>query len=95
MPRVLAAPKVDLALKFYFEFPELETSHIKELFGGVSRSAINNLKKKARAQMEADNIVTFSPSAVETDAAFKAWNINIEALKRKHKQYSKIRGDFL
>jgi hypothetical protein len=92
MPKVLAAPKIDVALKFYFEFPELETAHIKELFGGISQSAINNLKKKARKQMALDNVVTFSPSAVETDSAFKAWNLNIKNLKRKYKQYSNLGG---
>ena len=93
MPRVLAAPKIDVALRFYFEFPELETAHINELFGGISKSAINNLKKKAREQMVIDNVVTFSPSAVETDSAFKAWNLNVESLKRKQKQYARMRGD--
>ena len=93
MPRALAAPKIDVALKIYFEHSELESEHIKVLFGDISKATITQLKNKARNQMRLDEVVTFSRSAVDTDCAFKAWNINVESLKRKHKQYSKIRGD--
>ena len=80
MARSVSAPKVEIAVMVYAKYSELGTEQIKELFGDISNSTVHKLKIRAREQMEKDGTAVFDKRSVDTDSAYKAWNLDIKAL---------------
>lgn len=94
MGRATVAPNVETAVRIYSEYSELENEHIRELFNyNISTTTIGSLKNRAREQMVEDGTKTFSRTAVDTDSAFKAWNLDVKLLEAKYKRLMRLRGE--
>ncbi len=63
--------------------PELTNKDICELFGipTGNRKKVADMKKMAKEEERAGNVPSWNPLTVNTRCAFRAWGIDIEALK--------------
>ena len=83
--RTPAITSIDTAIRLYYEKVELGNKDIIELFGEHSSTTIARLKKRAREQMIADDVMAWNDLRVNTASAYKAWGIDIEDLKFRRK----------
>lgn len=74
-----------IAVETYYSKPELENRDIRTLLGVKSGASVAKFKELARQEMVSQGMSTFSKSAVNTDCAYTAWNLNIEELKARYK----------
>lgn len=82
---------IDTAIRIYYQYPELESAEIQELFGGcISDFSIHKRKKEARKLMIEREIFTWSPTAVETKSAYEAWEIDVESLEIRREKLKEL-----
>ncbi len=93
MARSVSAPNVEVAVMVYAKYSELGTDQIRELFGEISDSTVHKLKTRAREQMEKDGAAVFDKRSVDTDSAYKAWNLDIKALEVRYRRLIRLRGE--
>ncbi len=86
--RIPQITSIETALRLYYERIELSSSDIKELFGKVSDCTVAKLKNRAREIMREENTPVWNARNVNTEAAYKAWGLEIESLERR---FAKIR----
>ncbi len=89
--RIPQITDIETAIRLYYERIELSNADIRELFGDLSPATISKLKKKAREIMSRENIPEWSAQNVNTEAAFKAWGLDISDLERRYKKLSSIK----
>lgn len=80
------------AFNIYYEHYELDSAQIKELFG-CSSSTATKLKKAARRYQEAQGVMTFSDTTVNTKCAYEAWGIDIADIEKRVRRYQKIKKE--
>lgn len=90
MPKTVALTNIETALKLYLEKVELENKDIKQLFGVKNFSTIKRLKEPVLELMRERGVPTFSPSAVNTECAFEAWNLDVQKLERNLKKMTAL-----
>lgn len=78
------------AIRLYYGRVELSNADIRELFGEISSATIAKLKKKARAQMTADNCYVWNANCVNTQAAYTAWQIDINDIEKRYAKLKKL-----
>lgn len=82
---------VETAIKIYYSKIELHNEDVKELFPTVkSKATITRLKKKAREIMAENNILSYNAQAVNTQAAFMAWGLDIKDLETRYNKLKKF-----
>lgn len=69
-----------LAVRLWYEQPEIGTTEIRAIFG-CSTGTAQKLKRRAREQMELDGVMSFNSRAVNTVSAYKSWGIDIRRLE--------------
>ena len=79
---------VESALSVYYTYPQLRNAEIQEVFGHLSKAKVCQLKELAREKMSELGIPLWNATAVDTNAAYQAWGLNITDLERR---YAKIR----
>lgn len=77
-----AVTSLETALKIYYSKLQLDNADIEELFGRHANSTICALKKLARNYMIEHNIISYNSRAVDTEAAYKAWGLDVEKIER-------------
>lgn len=80
MPQITS---IATAIRLYYQRTELSNRDIEELFGKHSRSTINKLKDLARQQMVEKDVPSWNSRLVNTEAAYKAWGLNIDNLEMR------------
>lgn len=94
MGKLISAPNVETAVRIYAEYSELGTEQIRELFGNnICDASILKLKQRAIEQMKKDGTATFGKYSVDTDSAYKAWNLDIKVLEARYKRLVRLRGE--
>lgn len=88
--RTIKYKDIDTAIRIYYENVELGSAEIKELFGTTSSSTVTKLKNEARCLMRDEGIKSFANHAVVTEAAYRAWHIDIEALEKRRAKLKKL-----
>lgn len=77
------------AVEIYYENYELGNREITELFGcGVTTA--QNLKRLAKAKMAEEGIMQRVSHCVSTDAAYRAWGLDIDSLERRVRRADKV-----
>ncbi len=84
--RIPQLKSIETAIRLYYERIELSNSDIKELFGSIGSATISKLKKKAEEVMTEENITRWNTRHVNTEAAYKAWGLDIADLERRQKR---------
>lgn len=82
--RKVGVPQIsslETAIRLYYERVELSSKDIKELFG-CSASTATGLKQAALEQMEKEDLPRWSQHNVNTEAAYRAWGLEIATLER-------------
>ncbi len=84
--RIPQLKNIETAIRLYYERIELSNSDIRELFGNLSSTTMVKLKKKAEEVMTEENIMRWNTLCVNTEAAYKAWGLDIADLERRQKK---------
>lgn len=75
-------PDAEKALTLYYTKSEIDNADIRELFD-CNISTATRLKKQVRAEMAKTGVKTWLAKNVDTQTAFKVWQIDVDALERK------------
>lgn len=78
------------ALQIYYRHPELGNAEITELFGKRSSATICRLKRIAKDEMNAKNILSYGANKVNTTVAFDVWGIDIDDLEKRMQKMKKL-----
>ncbi len=81
---------IDAAIRIFYQYPEIGSKEMAELFTCHSRSTINRLKKLAYEQMIQDNVYRHGMYKINTSSAYKAWGIDIEDLEKRRSKLQKL-----
>lgn len=74
------------AIELYLKRSELSTQDIEALFGNISKGSMVKLKQLAREKIAEKGIRVWNPRHVNTEAAYEAWGLDIEDLKRRYRE---------
>lgn len=88
--RVPQVRDIETALRLYYERLELSNKDIKELFG-VAPSTISRLKALVREAQEREGVQCWNATHVNTEAAYKAWGLDIQKMERNYKRLQSLR----
>ena len=81
---------VESALSVYYTYPQLKNTEIKEVFGHLSNAKLCQLKELAREKMNELGIPLWNATAVDTNAAYQAWGLNVTDLERRYAKIKKM-----
>lgn len=81
---------VETAVNLFYSKPDLFNDDIRALFECVSDSTITRLKNKARAYMIENDMPSWNATAVNTEAAYKSWGLDIADLERRYKKLKQL-----
>lgn len=92
MTRVRVPQIVDIgtAIRIFYERHELSNTDIKGIFGNISSATVCKLKNRAREQMEEDSVPCWNAKLVNTEAAYKAWGLEIDRLEKSYAKLKKL-----
>ena len=81
---------INKAVELYYSRLQLDGRDISELFGGVSRPVVCQLRKKARLVMAERGLPLWDSRHVETRAAYEAWGLDIADLEARRKKLKSL-----
>lgn len=85
-------PDMSLALRFYYEKPELTSADIKQLFDVCGATATQKKREVLNEMAKQDPPVrTWQRGAINTKIAYKVWGLNVEDIENRLKKLSKLR----
>jgi hypothetical protein len=90
--RIPKIASIQEAVEIYYQNITLGNKEINALFGGIGSDKISELKKAARAQMEADSVPSYNGFDVSTISAYKAWGLDINDLTNRYRIMKKVLG---
>lgn len=73
MTNVPMIASVETAVTAYYTKPQLGNAEINEIFGGLSKGKVCQLKVLAREKMKELGIPLMNNRTVDADAAYQAW----------------------
>lgn len=88
--RVPQVRDIETALRLYYERLELSNKDIKELFE-TSAGTVYRLKALAKEEMDAMGIPCWNATHVNTEAAYKAWGLDVQKMERNYKRLQSLR----
>ena len=81
---------IPTALRIYYQYPEIGSKEIRELFGGGANSTVAKLKKSAWDKMTENGISNFGAHKVNTKCAYEAWGIDVDDLEKRLSKLQKL-----
>ena len=91
--RVPQVVDIETAVVMYYNKLALRNDDIRALFGAnICRARICKLKEMARQVMYDENMMSLDDTSVRTEAAYKAWGLDIADLERRLHKLRKIQG---
>lgn len=81
---------IETAIRIYYQYPEIGSKEMAELFIRHSKSTINRLKRLAYEQMIKDDVYSHGMYKVNTTSAFTAWGIDIDDLEKRRSKLLKL-----
>lgn len=88
--RVPQVRNIEAALRLYYERLELSNKDIKDLFE-TSAGTVYRLKALAKEEMDAMGIPCWNATHVNTEAAYKAWGLDVQKMERNYKRLQSLR----
>lgn len=90
MVRVPQIQNLETAIRIYYERIELRNADIREIFGGICNDTVCSLKRVAKDKMKENDIPSWDAKAVNTEAAFEAWGLDIADLEKRLNKLKKL-----
>ena len=90
MIRIPQIQSLETAIRIYYERIELRNADIKELFGCIGNDRVCKLKRVAKNKMAENDVPSWDAQAVNTEAAFEAWGLNIDDLEKRLNKLKKL-----
>ena len=81
---------IEDALRIYYSNSELGNKEITALFGRRSTATISRLKRVAKDEMTARNILSYGANKVNTAVAYEVWGIDVKDLERRMKKIKEL-----
>lgn len=81
---------IPTAVRIYYQYPEIGSGEIRELFGITGSSTVAKLKKSALNKMTENGIKRFVASKVNTKCAYEAWGIDVDDLEKRLSKLQKL-----
>lgn len=78
------------AVRIYYQYPEIGSAEIRELFGGCANSTVAKLKKSAWDKMTENGVRNFGAHKVNTKCAYEAWGIDVDDLEKRVEKLKKL-----
>ena len=88
--RVPQIKSLETAIRIYYERIELRNGDIREIFGSLGSKTICGLKQAAKDRMKENDIPSWDAKAVNTEAAFEAWGLDIDDLEKRLNKLKKL-----
>ena len=88
--RVPQIKSLETAIRIYYERIELRNADIREIFGSLGSKTICGLKQAAKDRMKENDIPSWDAKAVNTEAAFEAWGLDIADLEKRLNKLKKL-----
>lgn len=88
--RVPQIVSLETAIRLYYEKIELTNKDILTLFGDMSSATVSRLKAKAREQMAADGVPSWSGFGVNTQSAYRSWGIDIDNIEVRYRKLREL-----
>ena len=77
---------IEKAIELYYTKINLSSDDVSELFGGIASGTVCKLKKLARVEMKNCGLPIWDSKHVNTEAAYRAWGIQIADLEKRYKK---------
>lgn len=77
---------IEKAIELYYAKINLNSKDIAELFGGISKGTVCRLRQLARVEMKNCGLPIWDNVHVNTEAAYRAWGIQIADLEKRYKK---------
>ena len=78
------------ALSIYYNYSEVGNKEIAALFGQRSTATVVRLKRLAKDEMTARDILSYGANKVNTAVAFEVWGIDVKDLERRMKKIKEL-----
>ena len=90
MVRVPQIQNLETTIRVYYERIELRNADIREIFGSIGNDTMSGLKRAAKDKMEENDVPSWDAQAVNTEAAFEAWGLDIADLAKRLNKLKKL-----
>lgn len=84
--RIPQITSLETAIELYLKKSELSSEDIKALFGDICKDRVVKLKRLAREKIAEKGVMVWNPRYVNTAAAYEAWGLDIDDLKRRYRE---------
>ena len=88
--RIPQIQSLETAIRIYYERIELRNADIREIFGNICNDTVCKLKRIAKDRMEENDVPSWDAQAVNTEAAFEAWGLDIADLEKRLNKLKKL-----
>lgn len=87
----MRSPDIEMAVRLYYEKPEITNADIKELFSTGEMQTIK-IKKAVKEEMEKRGVKSWLPHSVNTEIAYEVWGIDIDNFEKRLKKLRTLYG---
>lgn len=88
--RIPQVADLKTAIELYITRTELSSKDIEKLFGKMCKDTVVKLKHVAREKMAEKGTAVWNASCVNTAVAYEAWGLDINDLKRRHRELKEL-----
>ena len=81
---------IDVALRIYYEHPEIGNKEIDELFGKCSSSTRVRMKNAVLEEMANQGVPQWHGNRVNTRIAYEVWGIDVKDLEYRRKKLKQL-----
>jgi len=85
-----AITSIETALSTYYNHSELGNKEINALFGRRSANTVVRLKRLAKDEMSARNMISYGANKVNTKVAYEVWGIDVKELEKRMKKIREL-----
>lgn len=87
----MRSPDIEMAVRLYYEKPEITNADIKELFSTGETQTIK-IKKAVKEEMAKRGVKSWLPHSVNTEIAYEVWGIDIDNFEKRLKKLRTLYG---
>lgn len=87
----MRSPDIEMAVRLYYEKPEITNADIKALFSTGETQTIK-IKKAVKEEMAKRGVKSWLPHSVNTEIAYEVWGIDIDNFEKRLKKLRTLYG---
>ena len=93
MVRIPKLKSIPVAIEVYYSNNDIGTKELQQLFGTMSCTTIQRLKRLVREKMEEKGVMRYNNYTVNTEVAYEVFGLDIASLERKYAKMQKYGFD--